>query len=39
MWPAKYYHVDEDVKNEVTTRQIAQAAEFCDIGIQKLCAV
>jgi hypothetical protein len=31
----KFYE-DEKVKNEFTTWLRAQAAEFCDIGIQKL---
>jgi hypothetical protein len=30
------FHEDEAVKNEVTTWFRAQAAKFCDIGIQKL---
>jgi hypothetical protein len=30
------FHVDEEVKNEVTTWLRAQAAEFYDIGMQKL---
>jgi hypothetical protein len=30
------FHEDEDVKNEVTAWLRAQAAEFYDIGIQKL---
>jgi hypothetical protein len=30
------FHEEEEVKNEVTTWLCAQAAEFCDIGIQKL---
>jgi hypothetical protein len=30
------FHEDEEVKNEVTTWLHAQAAEFYDIGIQKL---
>jgi hypothetical protein len=30
------FHEDEEVKNEVTTWFCAQAAEFCDIGIQNL---
>jgi hypothetical protein len=30
------FHEDEEVKNEVTTWLRAQAAEFYDIGIQKL---
>ena len=32
------FHEDEDVKNEVTTRLSAQAAEFFDIETQKLLA-
>jgi histone-lysine N-methyltransferase SETMAR len=30
------FHEDEEVENEVNTRLRAQAAEFYDIGIQKL---
>jgi hypothetical protein len=30
------FHEDEEVKNEVTAWLRAQAAEFCDIGIQEL---
>jgi hypothetical protein len=30
------FHEDEEVKNEVTVWLRAQAAEFYDIGIQKL---
>jgi hypothetical protein len=30
------FHEDKEVKNEVTTWLRAQAAEFCNIGIQKL---
>jgi hypothetical protein len=30
------FHEDKEVKNEVTTWLCAQAAEFYDIGIQKL---
>jgi hypothetical protein len=30
------FHEDEEVKNEVTAWLRAQAAEFCDIGIQNL---
>jgi hypothetical protein len=30
------FHEDEEVKNEVTAWLCAQAAEFCDIGIQNL---
>jgi hypothetical protein len=30
------FREDEEVKNEVTTRLRVQAAEFCDIVIQKL---
>jgi hypothetical protein len=30
------FHEDEEVKNEVTARLRAQAAEFYDIGIQNL---
>ena len=30
------FREDEEVKNEVTTRLCAQAAEFCDVVIQKL---
>jgi hypothetical protein len=30
------FHEDEEVKNEVITWLHAQAAEFCDIGIQNL---
>jgi hypothetical protein len=29
------FHEDEEVKSEVTTWFLAQAAEFCDIGIKK----
>jgi hypothetical protein len=30
------FQEDEEVKNKVTTWLPAQAAEFCDIGIQKI---
>jgi hypothetical protein len=30
------FHEDEEVKNDVTAWLRVQAAEFCDIGIQKL---
>jgi hypothetical protein len=30
------FHEDEEMKNEVTAWLRAQAAEFCDIGIQNL---